>query len=62
MGLAVLTGTAFSQQIRGIGGLPGFIIGTLLIGAGIGAVRPNMSVFISEYEFGCVAMKDAYGA
>lgn len=48
MGLAVLTGTAFSQQKRGTGGLAGFIIGLLLVGAGVGAVRPNMSVFISR--------------
>ncbi|KAF1914535.1 proton-dependent oligopeptide transporter family [Ampelomyces quisqualis] len=48
LGLAVLTGTAFSQQIHGTGGLPGFIIGALLIGAGVGAVRPNMTVFIID--------------
>ncbi|TVY92733.1 putative peptide transporter [Lachnellula willkommii] len=46
--LAVLTGTAFSHRVYGTGGLPGFIVAALLIGLGVGAVRPNMTVFLID--------------
>lgn len=49
LGLGVVTATAFTQRIYGTGGLPGFIVGMLLVGAGTGTVKPNITVFLSRY-------------
>ena len=49
LGLSIVTGTAFSQRIYGTGGLPGFIVGMILVGAGTGIVKPNMTVFLSRH-------------
>ncbi|KAF3492392.1 uncharacterized protein GIQ15_01909 [Arthroderma uncinatum] len=47
-GLGIVTATAFTQRIYGTGGLPGFIVGMLLIGAGTGTVKPNITVFLID--------------
>ena len=49
LGLSIVTGTAFSQRIYGTGGLPGFIVGMFLVGAGTGIVKPNITVFLSRH-------------
>ncbi|ORY59326.1 oligopeptide transporter [Pseudomassariella vexata] len=48
LGLGIITGTAFSQRIYGTGGLPGFIVGMFLVGAGTGTVKPNITVFLID--------------
>ncbi|PQE04433.1 oligopeptide transporter protein [Rutstroemia sp. NJR-2017a BVV2] len=48
LGLSIVTGTAFSQRIYGTGGLPGFIVGMFLVGAGTGTVKPNITVFLVD--------------
>jgi dipeptide/tripeptide permease len=45
-----VTATAFTQRIYGTGGLPGFIVGMLLVGAGTGTVKPNITVFLSKTQ------------
>lgn len=50
LGLTIVTGTAFSQRIYGTGGLPGFIVGMFLVGAGTGVVKPNITVFLSRHS------------
>ncbi|PLB36945.1 POT family-domain-containing protein [Aspergillus candidus] len=48
VGLGIVTATAFTQRIYGTGGLPGFIVGMLLVGAGTGTVKPNITVFLID--------------
>ncbi|KAG9529345.1 oligopeptide transporter, partial [Aureobasidium melanogenum] len=48
LGLALVTATAFSQRYHGVGGLPGFIVGMFLVGAGTGTVKPNITVFLID--------------
>ncbi|KAE8364009.1 POT family-domain-containing protein [Aspergillus caelatus] len=48
LGLSIVTATAFTQRIYGTGGLPGFIVGMLLVGAGTGTVKPNITVFLID--------------
>ena len=49
LGLSIVTATAFTQRIYGVGGLPGFIVGMFLVGAGTGTVKPNITVFLSKH-------------
>ncbi|KAF9875043.1 oligopeptide transporter [Colletotrichum karsti] len=48
LGLTIITATAFTHRIYGVGGLPGFIIGMFLVGAGTGTVKPNITVFLID--------------
>lgn len=48
LGLAIVTATAFTQRLHDVGGLPGFIVGMFLVGAGTGTVKPNITVFLSK--------------
>lgn len=48
LGLSIVTATAFTQRIYGTGGLPGFIVGMIFVGAGTGTVKPNITVFLSK--------------
>ncbi|OTA52015.1 oligopeptide transporter [Hypoxylon sp. EC38] len=48
LGVSLVTATAFTQRIYGTGGLPGFIIGMFLVGAGTGTVKPNITVFLID--------------
>ncbi|KAK4196679.1 oligopeptide transporter [Triangularia verruculosa] len=48
LGLAIVTATAFTERLHGVGGLPGFIVGMFLVGAGTGTVKPNITVFLID--------------
>ncbi|KAF2252475.1 oligopeptide transporter [Trematosphaeria pertusa] len=66
LGLSIVTATAFTQRIYGTGGLPGFIVGMFLVGAGTGTVKPNITVFLidqyPEEEPEIVTLKDGKSA
>ncbi|OCK74443.1 oligopeptide transporter [Lepidopterella palustris CBS 459.81] len=66
LGLSTVTATAFTQRIYGTGGLPGFIVGMFLVGAGTGTVKPNITVFLidqfPEEEPKVVALKNGKSA
>ncbi len=49
LGLSIVTATAFTLRIYGTGGVPGFIVGMFLVGAGTGTVKPNITVFLSRH-------------
>ncbi|KAI1801104.1 oligopeptide transporter [Daldinia bambusicola] len=66
LGLAIITATAFTERIYGAGGLPGFVVGMFLVGAGTGTVKPNITVFLidqlPEEEPKVVKLKDGSSA